>query len=276
VGASRVALLFFAIGIAASCTKTAAKTERICTPGNYVFCRCKDRSEGTKLCDADGLGFSPCEGCLSGSDNDDGDPEPDPPPKPKPKPDSGPPPPPDAGPVTGTKPVAGELAISEIMYDPSGPEPTEEWFEVTNTASSARVLNGLTIRDASGRTALVPASPTITLAPAGYYVIVRNKQAAIEAGIPVPSIVFEYGEGISDTLGVLLANGASGGLSIYDGANPVATVTYGGWFTQAPPGGASIQLKVPAQAQVAAGWCLTKVAWAGVDKGTPGSATVCP
>jgi len=25
-----------------------------CTPGNYIFCRCTDGSEGTKLCKADG------------------------------------------------------------------------------------------------------------------------------------------------------------------------------------------------------------------------------
>ena len=31
-----------------------------CTPGSYVFCRCSDRSEGTKLCAADGNSFGPC------------------------------------------------------------------------------------------------------------------------------------------------------------------------------------------------------------------------
>ncbi len=31
-----------------------------CTPGAYVFCRCQDRAEGTKLCHADGQGFESC------------------------------------------------------------------------------------------------------------------------------------------------------------------------------------------------------------------------
>lgn len=31
-----------------------------CTPGNYVFCRCEDRSEGTKLCRPDGVSFDMC------------------------------------------------------------------------------------------------------------------------------------------------------------------------------------------------------------------------
>lgn len=34
-----------------------------CTPGNYVFCRCQDREEGTKLCNEDGASFGKCEPC---------------------------------------------------------------------------------------------------------------------------------------------------------------------------------------------------------------------
>ena len=34
-----------------------------CTPGNYVFCRCQDREEGTKLCNEDGHSFGKCEPC---------------------------------------------------------------------------------------------------------------------------------------------------------------------------------------------------------------------
>lgn len=38
-----------------------AKGDRICTPGANVFCRCADRSEGTKLCADDGMSFAtPC------------------------------------------------------------------------------------------------------------------------------------------------------------------------------------------------------------------------
>lgn len=42
---------------------TETTKERICTPGNYVFCRCKDRSEGSKLCNDDGTSFAACEPC---------------------------------------------------------------------------------------------------------------------------------------------------------------------------------------------------------------------
>ena len=34
---------------------------RICTPGNYVYCRCENRAEGTKLCLPDGNTFDVCK-----------------------------------------------------------------------------------------------------------------------------------------------------------------------------------------------------------------------
>lgn len=39
---------------------TGTAEERLCTAGDYVFCRCADRAEGTKLCKPDGRSFEPC------------------------------------------------------------------------------------------------------------------------------------------------------------------------------------------------------------------------
>lgn len=44
-----------------------------CTPGAYVFCRCADRGEGTKLCHPDGASFGECStdgagACAGGED----------------------------------------------------------------------------------------------------------------------------------------------------------------------------------------------------------------
>jgi cysteine-rich repeat protein len=36
-----------------------------CTPGSYVYCRCKNREEGTKLCKEDGRSFDVCDPCES-------------------------------------------------------------------------------------------------------------------------------------------------------------------------------------------------------------------
>lgn len=55
-------LTFLGVAIGA-CSKSyddASPTGVKCTPGNYVFCRCEDRSEGTKLCRTDGVSFDAC------------------------------------------------------------------------------------------------------------------------------------------------------------------------------------------------------------------------
>jgi len=38
----------------------ATREERLCIPGSYVFCRCSDKTEGTKLCKADAKSFAAC------------------------------------------------------------------------------------------------------------------------------------------------------------------------------------------------------------------------
>ncbi|HEY8075258.1 MAG TPA: hypothetical protein VIF62_14135, partial [Labilithrix sp.] len=45
----------------------------ICTPGAYVYCRCEDRSEGTKLCHDDGASFDDCK-CDGSNPTDPTDP----------------------------------------------------------------------------------------------------------------------------------------------------------------------------------------------------------
>lgn len=49
-------------------TGCASKTEATpagvtCKPGNYVFCRCQDREEGSKVCNEDGKSYGLCEPC---------------------------------------------------------------------------------------------------------------------------------------------------------------------------------------------------------------------
>lgn len=70
------ALSFGVLSLLVACTTTPkAKETKECQPGNYVFCRCRDRQEGTKLCKDDGQSFGPCEPCES-YDNPEGDLEP--------------------------------------------------------------------------------------------------------------------------------------------------------------------------------------------------------
>jgi hypothetical protein len=183
--------------------------------------------------------------------------------------------PPALSPPTAPRPAVGEVLITEVMYAPLTPEPTTEWFELHSLAPTARTLTGLTIRDGSGRTQTI--APSVTLAPGAYVVLARTTAGAISAKVPASVIAYEYGAGLPSTAGVLLTNGATGGLALLDGAVTLASAPYGGWFTQS--GGHSVQLKAldASVAAAKASWCLSANTWAvGSDLGTPGAAGDCP
>jgi cysteine-rich repeat protein len=72
LGAAMAASAIF-LGAQGCSSSTAATTGVKCTPGNYVFCRCADRAEGTKLCKEDGASFEACSTgtagqCVGGED----------------------------------------------------------------------------------------------------------------------------------------------------------------------------------------------------------------
>ena len=183
-----------------------------------------------------------------------------------------PPPPPPAGPP---KPTQGEVYITEVMYDPFANEPASEWIELHNASSGGRTLSGLTIVDGGNRTHVIGAG--VTIASGAYVVLARLKTAVMSAKVPAASIVYEYGAGLPDNGGIQLANAATGGVYLRDGAATIAQADYGGWYSQS--GGSSIQLKTltyTASGQ-SSSWCLSLNAWTtGSDKGTPGAANDCP
>lgn len=73
--AALVASVVVSLVIACSPTATTTKTDTLCTPGDYVFCRCRDREAGSKLCKDDAQSFGPCEPCET-STNPEGPLEP--------------------------------------------------------------------------------------------------------------------------------------------------------------------------------------------------------
>jgi hypothetical protein len=119
----------------------------------------------------------------------------------------------------------GDIVITEIMFDPSGPEPANEWIEVWNGRSSARSLAGLTMRDGAERTHVIEGE--VAVAPNGYVVLVRDREAAVAAGVPAAAIVYEYGAALTSSEGVQLSNGASGAVALFDGESEVTSVAYG-------------------------------------------------
>jgi hypothetical protein len=173
------------------------------------------------------------------------------------------------------KPSAGELFISEIMYTTFTPEPASEWIELHSAATAERSLSGLTIKDGGGRTHVI--QPGLTIAPGAYVVLARNKTAALAAKVPASAVVYEYGTSLPDNAGIILANGATGGIAVLDGSSMIANAPYGPWFSQS--GGSSLQLKILDASQSAqkASWCLSLNPWTtGSEKGTPGAAGDCP
>lgn len=181
---------------------------------------------------------------------------------------------PDAGP-TSPRPTQGEVLVTEVLFDPTTPEPASEWIEVYNTTKSARSLSGLTLVDGSGRTHVIGAG--VELAAGKYGLLVRNRTGATAAKVPAAAILYEYGTGQDDFSGILLTNGATGGVKLRDGATDIAQAVYGGWFTA--PLGRSVELAslFYSAALAKSGWCQANVAWtSGSDKGTPGAPNDCP
>jgi cysteine-rich repeat protein len=65
VTGAAVALVSLVTVLPTGCASKTEATESTvkCKPGNYVFCRCQDREEGTKLCNEDGKSYGKCEPC---------------------------------------------------------------------------------------------------------------------------------------------------------------------------------------------------------------------
>ncbi len=176
---------------------------------------------------------------------------------------------------TTPKPSQGEVLITEVLFDPSTPEPGTEWIEVYNASSGTRLLSGLTLVDGSGRSHTIGGG--IEIAKGRYALLVRNTTAAVTAKVPSSAILYEYGTGADDSSGILLTNGTTGGIKLRDGSIDIAAASYGGWFSS--PLGKSIQLSTLGFAAAASktSWCLSANVWAtGSDKGTPGAANDCP
>jgi hypothetical protein len=172
-------------------------------------------------------------------------------------------------------PAPGELAITEVMLSPSGPEPESEWFEIYNLASSARSLAGLVIEDGYGDTDVITPAAAVVVPPDTYALLVRDQAVAAQTLLPVSSIVYAYGEGLTASEGIELDDGTAGDLSLWNGSTLLADVPYGLWDSSWI--GQSIELGAPqSDATDPSHWCVAQSPWAtGSDDGTPGAPSDC-
>jgi hypothetical protein len=172
-------------------------------------------------------------------------------------------------------PAPGDLAITEVMLSPSGPEPASEWFEIYNLAPSPRLLNGLTIQDGFGDTAIVTSAAAVVMPAATYGLFVRDEAAAVQTFVPAPAIVYAYGAGVAASAGIELDEGTAGDLSLWSNGTLLADVPYGMW--DASWVGQSVELETPqSDATDPNQWCIAQSPWAsGSDDGTPGAPNDC-
>jgi len=173
-------------------------------------------------------------------------------------------------------PMPGDLVISEIMFQPSGPEPESEWFEIYNQSSAPRLLSGLTIQDGYLDTQVIGAVPVVVAPPGQYLLLVRSWAGAQAAQLPSASIVYAYGYSVPDDEGIELDAGPFGELTLLNGQTVLADVPYGQWSGPAP--GQSIELAAGATTESdPSSWCVAENPWAvDSDDGTPGAPSDCP
>jgi hypothetical protein len=88
-----------------------------------------------------------------------------------------------SSPFAFTTPVAlPPLAITEVLANPAGPEPQQEYVELRNLGDSDVSLAGLRLEDSKGGDDL----PAETLAPGGYALVVTSTYDPAEGSDPAP------------------------------------------------------------------------------------------
>lgn len=170
-------------------------------------------------------------------------------------------PPPDTSPVNDVGGGAAKIVISEIMVNPKGTEPAEEWFEVYNSGAASADLAGWTIRDGptTAHNHVIAAS-----------VVVGPGQRVVLAAAANPKVgsVYSYNP-TNDTNGISLANDGDY-LELLDaGGKSVHKVTI-------PPEWGLTEGYSWSYNSTGTSWCQeTGKAYDGKNVGTPGAPPGC-
>lgn len=116
------------------------------------------------------------------------------------------------------RPGPGKLVITEFLANPAATttDTTQEWFEITNTGTTAFDLNGLTLRGNSTTTTnTVSSSECKTIPPGGYALFAHGTDPAVNGMLPDVDATF--------TFALAQSNGA---ISVLDGATVIDSVTW--------------------------------------------------
>ena len=170
-------------------------------------------------------------------------------------------------------PQVGDLAITEIMYDPTAiGDANGEYIEVQNISRAPLELQGLRFRDNSANTGVVVANSLI-VQPGGYIIAVRQGAPAINGGIAADVTLGNLLQLGNDSDIVRITIGPIGAEVELDSVNYIE-----GAVGQWPAGvGVSIQLGNEYDPRVVNNndrqfWCLSTQQFGPGDRGTPRAA----
>lgn len=151
----------------------------------------------------------------------------------------------------------GDIIITEIMYDPSGPEPASEWFEIYNTTFQPIDLTGWQFADEGG-SFFVEESAGLQINPGSYLIFARSTMACSPPDYIYPSVTL---------------NNNGDELQIRQGLKLIDILNYHQDFPQVNPG-ESIQLddetnQSDSSNDLGSNWCASRSSCGNGDFGTP-------
>jgi hypothetical protein len=177
--------------------------------------------------------------------------------------------------------VAGDLVITEIMYNPSGTEPNTEWFEIFNPSATRDLyLDGLLVYSSSSSGKSFYVAPASLVVPAGGYVVLCWGDSTLGA-----SCDYVYGTDVNDPSdqgatynGSFSLGNSSGPITVRLslGGTTLDEVAYSfssGWPSSS--NGKAIGVDPTAMDSVSndtgSNWCYQTSTYSGTDTGTPGA-----
>ena len=163
------------------------------------------------------------------------------------------------------KPAPGALVITEFLANPAGTaDSSREWFEVTNTGSTAFDLNELGLARPMMTASIVTSANCKSIAPGGFALFARSSDPAVNGGLPTVDATFAFS---------LVDSG--GALEVRDGATILDTITWAsvssGVSSQVKPGSFTTSAN-----DDSANYCPAVAAYGDMtNKGTPKAANAC-
>ncbi len=117
------------------------------------------------------------------------------------------------------RPTAGQLVISELLANPANvtgaTDAQREWFEITNTGTTAFDLNELVVGQAGQAGNPVQSARCLAVKPGGFAVFARSTDPTVNGMLPSVDATFRFS--LVDT---------NGGIQISDGTTVLDAVTW--------------------------------------------------